>query len=251
MQSSSKSRAFIRVAAALLLVAVITTLVYSLTFNVAKELSYHTIIPIIKNLFIGKSSANMILQLLSNVIPLIRVMIGIVLLFIAVIMLFALKEKAAGRLFIIYGIVNTVLNIAGLIVYLILIRNSPDIKSVISANLWPNIEYLLIQTLFILLGLLLCGAFKGASKVFGFILLGLFSVCVIYNTVYFIRGIPHGVNYIIGGAGKSTAFYVISSITNYFIEPPALILTYTGCIFCCLGVALKPRESVKTEPEIS
>ena len=241
MQSKSKRAVFIRIAAAVFLVAVTLTFLGETTFNVVREITYHTTIPMIQSMFKGKLSANGALQLLNAVIPFIGFVIDSVLSFITVIMLFALKEKVAGKLFIISAVINILFYIAGLVIYLILISNTPALSSFISANIWPAVSYLFIQTLMILLGLLLLGAFKGATKVFGFILVGLFSVCIIYDLVSFIGGIPSGINALVN-AGKNTAFNVISALYNYFLNIPILIMTYTGCIICSLGVALTSKK---------
>ena len=249
MQSKSKRAVFIRIAAAVLLVVVITTLIYEVTFDVSREITYHTIMPRIKALFGGKLSADGILQLLNSLIPIIGAFVDIVLAFITVIMLFGLKEKTAGVLFIVSAVVDILFFIALNTVYLILIRNSPDISSFISDNIFNAVEFLFVQTLVILLGLLLIGAFKGGSKVVGFILAGLFSAVAVLALIYLIAGIPMGVQSIVGGAGKSTAFIVISGVVNYFINPFVLVLTQIGCILCCLGVALTSKKEKVQEAQ--
>ena len=172
--------------------------------------------------------------------------IELLLVFTAV-MLFAVKEKAAGRIIIISAIITYVMYMTTVVIYIILrLEDKLALTEYLKANTWNMIKSTATSALLILFGLLLIGVFKNGSKVFGFILCGMFAAGILGTLFEFISAMPSSVYVFQNG----DAFYKVATIINRIAQIMGCV-RYTAYALCCLGVALRPRESVKTEPEIS
>ncbi len=242
----SRRNVFFRIAAILLLVVLIVGVLCDLTYYIVRNVNYSYYIWGSGSVFKQYSVANL-LNFITETVPMIRAMAGAVLALLAVIMLFAAKEKVAGRIIIISAIISYVLYMTTMVIYIILrLDDKLALTEYLKANTWNMIKNAAISALVILFGLLLTGVFKDGSKVFAFILCGLFAAGILGTLIEFISAIPTTVYVFKNG----DAFYKMSMIISRIAQIMGCV-RYTAYVLFCLGVALKPRESVKTEPEIS
>ena len=240
--TDSRRKAFFRAAATLLLISLIITVICDITYYVSRELTYSTLISGTESVFQNFTFINLI-KTLSEILPVISLTVSIVFYVIIIVMLFSAKEKQAGKFIIISAAVSHAF-------YLLLnVLNTVTANSAVSylqSNAWNLIRNASITALMILLGLLLTGAFKGGSKVFAFILLGFFAAGVTVTLFELVRYLPSSIELMKNGV----TFYKISVVVNRTNEF-MLCFNYAAYALCCLTVALKPRESVKTGPETS
>ena len=242
----SKSKIFFRIAAILLLVVFIVGVLCDLTYYILRNVNYSSYIWGSGSVFKQFSVTNL-LNFITEMLPMIRSMAGAVLALLAVIMLFAAKEKAAGRIIIISAVITYVLYMTTMVIYIILrLEDKLALTEYLNANTWNMIKTTATSALVILFGLLLTGVFKNGSKVFGFILCGLFAAGILGTLFEFISAMPAFFKIF----NQGDAFYKVAIIVARIAQIMGCV-RYTAYALCCLGVALRPRESVKTEPEIS
>lgn len=240
MQDNSKSRVFIRIAAAILLLVLIMNALLTTVLLVSREAEYSTFYS--KFRMLSNSFSKVVFwRLIYELLYVIGAVVDAVLSLIAVIMLFALKEKTAGKLFIATVIADVAVYLAEAAVYIAaLAANRAEIQAYIRQTVPGFIVFAVIQTLIFLLGLLLTGAFKGGSKVAGFVLLGLFSAGILYEFIMLLRGMPYTLNFLNDSVmiRNLISYKAVSAISSYFAEPSITMTMFAGFIFCCLGVGL-------------
>lgn len=239
--NKSKAAVFFRIAAAIMLIALIFTVLSDLTFYIAREVTYQNVInqaeALIKNFRL-----QILWAFLYNVIPILTACVISIIMLITVIFLFGAKDKQAGVMLIINCVISLCSGIICRVIYITqLLPNMNSLPSYLRSNYLDMLENLGKFILVFLLGLLLIGVFKKASKVFGFILLGLFSITWVMATVDFVREALQLTRILINGARIST-FEIIARSSNVVFYL-CLCLLYISYIFCSLGGALKPREN--------
>lgn len=243
--ADSRRNVFFRIAAILLLVVFIVGVLCDLTYYIFRNVTYSSFIWGRNSVFRNFNFSNLI-SFLSETVPMIRSVFGAVFALLIVVMLFASKEKVAGKLIIVSSVILYVLYVTSYVLNFIAAQMNNSLSSYLQATVWTLIKNTVMLAVLILFGLLLTGVFKSGSKVFGFILCGMFAVSVIVTLFEFIRAMPSSVYVFQNG----DAFYKVATIINRIAQIMGCV-RYTAYALCCLGVALKPRESVKTEPEIS
>lgn len=241
----SRRNVFFRIAAILLLVVLIVGVLCDLTYYIFRNVTYSSFIWGRNSVFSNFNFSNLI-SFLSETVPMIRSVFGAVFALLIVVMLFASKEKVAGKLIIVSSVILYVLYVTSYVLNFIAAQMNNSLSSYLQATVWTLIKNTVMLAVLILFGLLLTGVFKSGSKVFAFILCGIFAVSVIVTLFEFIMAIPSSAYVFQNG----DAFYKVSTIVSRIAQIMGCV-RYTSYSLCCLGVALKPRESVKTEPEIS
>ena len=229
---------FMRIAAIILLLSLIMTALCDAAFYIGRELTYHPLTNGIKYLTRYKFDVIRLLDLLQGqVIPIVTALIEVCTTLVVVIMLFAAKEKPAGVTIIISAaLVYAGKILAEIIEVFLFIKRYGFGFQVLFNSVKSAAEYTAVLVLMILLGLLLIGVFKKASKVVGFILLGLFVVVWLVNSFYFVRNI--------GGLfsiTKPTVFNVMSAIINRLLLPVCTGMNYIAYALLSLGAALRKR----------
>ena len=247
MPNTNKRAKMLRTAAVLILIALIMNVaVYAMSIIVG-EVQESLVSGDFKALF-NPTDKEDFAKALANCILLPANVADLIITLLVVIMLFALKEKKAGILFIVSACVSFVLITA---TCLIVITSTTDADTVsnLTAYLIVTVIY---QILIFLLGLLFTGAFKSKTKVAGIIIAVLFMVFALFRIVLMLLGLPDNIkelNEYIEESGW-TSYDSLVAAADMFCGPIMFLFNIVGVIICSFAVALTSKKE-KTEPEIS
>ena len=239
MVNTDKRAKMLRIAAVFLLIALILNASFYIFSIVYGEIQESVFSDELKSLF-NPSDKEDFAKALSNFIMLPANVADIIISIIAVIMLFALKEKKAGVLLIVSSCIGIVFITATVI---IMLTSTSDAES-ISALYAYLITTIIYQVLIILLGLLLCGVFKGGTKVAGFIIAGLFIAYILFRITLIILNIPESINEIKQTIDESglTSYDGLITLVDYICGPFVILFDAVGMILCSFACALRPNK---------
>ena len=245
--SDKKTKIFLRIAAAVMIASAAIKILNDLVYNIAREIRYGYVKSDFRALSANFNSERFF-RVILDIMPLILGFAGAVILIVAAIMLITSKLKNAGVLIIVYAVITAVDNIGYIVVYVTKIlpaigNLAGDYMKSQTLNL---IEYVGEFIILILLGLLLVGVFKNASKVLGFILTGAFAVAWVVVMIGMIKAFGNLSRSIV----ESYGFGIFAGFSN-IVFYSALCMTYIAFALCSLGIALKPREKTEIPPDNS
>ena len=253
---TNKTRALTRAAGVVMLVTLIITCSANLISRVICEIynDYFegSVIGSVIRLFEDVSAYRAVSLLYNVVMPVTFMIVGAVIDIIIIKRFFSGNEKQSGIIIIVSAAVsycNTVATVAVAdFIYIPLLHYEnglplySDIRSFALSFIVTFMSATATVIPVILLGLLLIGVFKKASKVVGFVLIGCLAVSAVLslsgvfsNIVTYIRLYNNGEL-----SGIVLVITVISVVSSVWAAG-----RYIAYMLCSLGIALKPRE--KTE----
>ena len=244
LERDKKTAIFLRIAAAFLIIALITGISGGI-ISLMSRYDVQTIAEIIT----GKADEINMKSVIVIVLGIAQVIIFVlttILYLIIITMLFLPIEKPAGILLIILGILSYISGIADkLTTYYAsgLLHYPAEYLSTLYRNLTVNTIIITAEFIFmILIGILLAGIFKKASKVIGFMLAGLFMIEMIYESYTNLRGLISSIYLIANPPALTNSYsFVIMGGTYLFILLSA-VSKCISCIMISVGEALRKRD---------